>query len=344
MNKILSVISIAMVIFMFAVVSPAMANGEENGNGGGGDKITVKDNNVLLGRGNTGIQGNKNHHNIVVGGDVNLGEGAGADNSVDVDVEGGDATAYGGNVYFGGEEGGNVLSPEQHQGQQQGQNQGQSMGDQKNKQVTKIEITEAENKRDHLTGPPILRSAPNFRNGQPLTVKTVGWGLLNKIGSLTWAQASRLGKGASDFKVEEALLFKNSFRTAKVYKLTGDDTKGIFMGYLYLLPEGGDVNAAAGIGRIGKAAMKAGATHFKVVMEDAVEEAEGSAWNIGFGGGASLLSSGDKIAIAPNGGLGYGKARTSNEMRPAAAVELYFDGGSVVAPEENDFQGYTSEN
>jgi len=101
MKKLLG-IGVVVLTLMFVVSSPVLACNE----GGGGDhtnvKVTVKDNNALLGCGNVGIQGNKNHHNTVIGGDVNVGPtvNGGIKNTVNnnVTAKGGNATATGGNA------------------------------------------------------------------------------------------------------------------------------------------------------------------------------------------------------------------------------------------------------
>ena len=79
---------IVLTALFFLIPAIAMANG-------GGDKITVKDNNVLVGKGNTGIQGNKNHHNTIIGGDVVEGDVINGPGKV---VNKNTATAEGGSV------------------------------------------------------------------------------------------------------------------------------------------------------------------------------------------------------------------------------------------------------
>jgi len=204
----------------------------------------------------------------------------------------------------------------------QGQQQKQA-----NKQTT---ILTFEDKRDHITGPGLMRADPKFAYSKSLSIKTLGWNILAKVEKLTWKQAKSLGKDASDFNVRKALIFEKS-DTLEVTSLQPTAVPaGEFMGYLYLIPYGDKVNAAGGVGRIAIAAMKSGATHFRVLMVDTVEAVEGSAWNIGIGGGASIMADGGEKAIAPNGGTGYGKARAENDLRPAAIIELYYDESSVV--------------
>lgn len=79
---------------VMALAGPAATCGEC---GGGGDKTTIKDNNVLLGCGNTGINGNKNHHNIINSGDIGGGDAEANASScafgIGIGGKGGNATA-----------------------------------------------------------------------------------------------------------------------------------------------------------------------------------------------------------------------------------------------------------
>jgi len=178
-----------------------------------------------------------------------------------------------------------------------------------------------EDKRDHITGPAILKSDAKLSNGRVDRIKLFGLELLDKITQLTQAQADKLASQASDIKVEKALIFENAFELDKIKF----GKAGEFMGYLYVLSDGTDCNAAAMIGKVSRAAMKAGATHIELVRVSSADHATGSAWNVGIGGGASIMSNSETVAIAPNGGLGFGKAKASNEARPSLAFGAYFD-------------------
>jgi hypothetical protein len=57
----------------------------------------------------------------------------------------------------------------------------------------------------------------------------------------------------------------------------------------------------------------------------------GSSWNIGFSGGASLMTSGEDVAIAPNGGLGFGKAKSSSQFRPDAVYVVSYSADLIRA-------------
>jgi len=239
----------------------------------------------------------------------------------------------------------NNQSQGQMQGQMQGQaitdsgnsNQGQSQaviasGNSKQKQqqtahnegvIQKVTFTQnyEADKRDHIQGPAILKSDPKFSKGKVIKAKAFGIELLERITLLTKAQAKKLGSKASDIDIEPALLFENDFSTDKMRLGSAAE----FMGYLYALPSGSDCNAAAMIGQTAKMGMEVGATHMQLVYSDDGDVAIGSSWNIGIGGGASIMSTSETVAIAPNGGFGFGKAKASNESRPAMVFALYFD-------------------
>lgn len=220
------------------------------------------------------------------------------------------------------------------QGQDQKQIQGQGQD-----QKQKLEFYQVyEDVRDHIVGPAILAPDPKFRDGEAGTAKTLGFGLLDALKRISWDQAKKLGSNATDFKVETALLFENKFRTDGLEQ----GASGVLMGYIYVIPEGPDVSGAGAIGRATAKGMLVGATHFVKIATSAMEATEGSAWNIGLGGGASILADGDSKAIAPNAGTGYGKAKTHNELRPELVIAVYYDKAYVKnAPvDDDDLQDY----
>ena len=156
-------------------------------------------------------------------------------------------------------------------------------------------------------------------HGDKLSIKTKGSVWAHKQ-SFTYAQASRLGSGASDAKIETGL-FTTYGKTATIGVVaTPGDAE--FMGYIYILPDGPDCTLAQMEGKIMKASMDAGGTHIIPDVDQGVY-LEGSSWNVGFGGGASILSGDGQTAIAPNGGTGFGKAKSNNEVRPAIVVAVY---------------------
>lgn len=218
----------------------------------------------------------------------------------------------------------------QAQKQQQGQLQGQkqSQDNVSNNEGVSLEVNQNfEDKRDHITGPNVLQSDAKLSTGRAFKSKVYGAKMLTNIKELTVKQAKKLSSKASDITCEEALYMENEFSTNKVKCLYGKDKlSGESMGYLYMGSDGPDVNSAAMIGEAAEQAMKAGATHMKLVDFTVGELSEGSAWNIGLGGGASIMKgAGDSLAVAPNGGLGFGKAKAFNELRPEMVFELSFD-------------------
>jgi len=275
------------------------------------------------------------------GGTATATGGAGGDASVknsgnSTNVIGNATTFFGDAKSFSPEANANVTNNNtnkqgqlQGQGQVQGQQQGQGQGQGQMNNWTQI----YEDKRDHITGPAILQPDAKFTKGQAFSTKVHGVELLSNIDELTQAQAKKLASKASDVTCEPALIMENDFSTNKVKCSYGPaKAPGEFMGYLYMGSDGNDVNSAAMIGEAAVEAMKAGATHMRLVKFEAGEISDGSAWNIGLGGGASMMSGrgGDGMVIAPNGGLGYGKAKAFNELRPEMVFELTFDKTFVV--------------
>ncbi len=303
------------VMFIFGTIGLASANGE----GGGGDKMTVKDNNVILGHGNTGIQGSKNHHNTVIGGDVNVGTNAGGsiinrNNNSNSNSNSNKNTNT--NLNMNTNKNTNTAKSTAIQGQGQ-------------KQSVENEITiegdDYEAAKMHITGPGMLNSDAKLQQGKRFSYKT--WGSVwAKVDFLTMKQAKKLCSKASDISVEESIMFENDFRTSIINK--GKPVNGSFMGYLFVGPDdtdAEDLNTPSLEGAAGKRAMKLGATHMIKVGDDSGDVATGDSWNIGISGGASIITSGDGVAIAPNGGLGFGSASASNETIPAMVFELYVD-------------------
>ena len=210
----------------------------------------------------------------------------------------------------------------QIQGQGQGQDQGQNQGQMNN--WTQI----YEDKRDHLQGPAIVTPDAKFRRGRAFSGKVRGSEeFFSNVKGLTFKQAVKLSSKSSDITCEPALFSENEFSTDRIKIETSETIPGELMGFLYMSSDGKDVNSVSMIGEAAEEAMKAGATHMRLIDFSAGENAEGSSWNIGLGGGASLMSGtgGDAIAIAPNGGTGYGKAKATSELRPEMVFELRFD-------------------
>jgi hypothetical protein len=205
--------------------------------------------------------------------------------------------------------------------------QGQSM---KSKNVNNISIegdtTNVEaDKREHITGPGLLKGDAKVVDTKASNARALG-GLFEHVDFLTMKQAKMASKNASDMDVEPALIMENDFQTTTINIGKADQ----FAGHIYIFSDGSDSYLSAMDAEASETAMKAGLTHIRRL--DSVETSkhlEGSAWNLGIGGGASIMSSGEDLALAPNGGAGYGKAKSSSQMRPDAVYEVSFAEGMI---------------
>lgn len=227
---------------------------------------------------------------------------------------------------------------DQKQGQIQGQGQGQSQ-DASNKQgqaqKTTVIITDntvVEDQYNHIQTPGLLKSDVKLIKSKASTIKTEGWDIVDGMDYITLKQAKSLGKDADDFDTMYAIFFDVGYESQGIYQLKdGQTPPGKRQGKVYLIPDGDEVNAAGGVGVVLEAAMKVGATHFRIAKKDNNGEfVSGSQWNIGTSGGASLMADGGDKMIAPGGGLGFGKAESTNEKRPAGMIEIWFDESVVT--------------
>lgn len=259
---------------------------------------------------NSGIQGDKNHHNTIVNGDNVNGGIRNCNINHNHNVNCNKNTNRNTNTNFNSQ--GQSQNQGQLQGQAQGQGQGQAQG-QLNNWSQKFE-----DKRDLIDSTFIPNTHAELTDhGDASDAKTIG-SLWKHVDGMTYEQAKFAGKGASDVDVEKALLFDTDYRTTYINK----GKSGQFMGYIYILPSGSDCTLAQMEARALKEAMYAGANFALLFMSEG-KYLSGSAWNIGLSGGASAMAKGDDIAINPNGGLGFGKAYSNNEVRPAIIVALY---------------------
>jgi len=186
-----------------------------------------------------------------------------------------------------------------------------------------------EDKREHIRGPELLNSNPQVLHGKPLKIKTYGLDdFLANVEFLTKEEAEKLADKADDYTVKDAV-FLDGEQESDVIKITNEG-HGKYMGLVYVYPDGNDCNIVSMFGVAAYKACKLGATEIKLVKVDSQEVDTGKAINIGIGGGASFLSHGDKTAIAPNGGTGWGKASSSSEELPAIVVALYTSGTKVT--------------
>lgn len=203
----------------------------------------------------------------------------------------------------------------QLQGQIQGQGQKQEANNEGNHQTLNQKF---EDKRDLINPFYTPQESANLADhGDVSTAKTKG-SIWSQLDGINKAMAKHASKGASDIDLEYALLFENDFQTTWINK----GISGEFMGFIYVLPDGTDCTLAQMEARGLKEAMYAGA-NFAVIYTSDGKYLNGSAWNVGLSGGASAMAKGDDIAIAPSGGLGFGKAYSSNEMRPSLVIALY---------------------
>jgi hypothetical protein len=359
MKKLFVFITALFFVLALAGTAPAFLGGsDECTDGSCNETTTIK--------GNTGINGDKNHHNIIVGGDANTGTNAG----------GGDITAKGGNAKAGaiavgigkGGDGGDAKATVKNSGNSTNTNKnvagaavvgsgnskntnivGQGQG-QKQGQSTKVVIEDNSvvvheaDKREHIQGPGLTKSDAKVVDAKASNIRAKG-DLFSKMAGkqMTLAMAKKASAKASDMDVEPALLWENDFRTDEIGI---GNTDGEFMGYIYIFSDGDDSYLAAMDAQASEDAMLAGATG--IARLDAVETSKhlnGTAWNIGISGGASIMSNGEDLAIAPQGGLSYGKAKSSNQYRPDAVYEIYFDAGKIkepVAKSKSDRYMYTS--
>lgn len=247
------------------------------------------------------------------GGDIDID----IDNDVDVDVDvDNDIDIDNTNVNIQGQIQGQDQDQEQSQGQEQGQSQSINFSQ------------KFEDKRDHVNPNQYQGANAALQDGNAFDHKAMG-SVFQRVRGLTMAQAEKLGKDATDVEIDVAVMFDREDRTDSIKR----GSKGDFMGYIYLTPTGEDVSFAGMEGRAAVKAMWLGATHMKLAYYDTGNEATGSSWNIGLGGGASILTGADdNVAIAPNGGLGFGSAKAGNEERPALVYELSFDKDSLPKP------------
>jgi hypothetical protein len=248
----------------------------------------------------------------------------------------------------------NKQSQDQGQAQLQGQGQSQSIKGSGNSSVKNannakqnttvtIEGDKYEASKMHIEGPGLIKSDAKLAEGKASRGKTIG-SIMDRLASVTYKQAKSLSKDSDDVEIMKAFLGENDFR---VDVISIGDTSGEFMGYIYANSNGADVNAAGMEGKALEAAMYAGMTGIVRVHKDSGKVASGKSWNVGLGGGASIITSGDSVAIAPNGGLGVGGAKASNEELPDMVFEVYFNKdklwiqkaispGNVVSSVDND--------
>jgi len=171
----------------------------------------------------------------------------------------------------------------------------------------------------HISGPALVQSDAKFAKGKTFKFRTLGSFWVQGMG-LSGPAAYNLGIDADDAKIDRALAYKYP---ATKYLIKGIPSDGVYMGNLYVYSDGSKISVSGLEGKGAAMAMKYGATH-AVIIYDSGDAADGSAWNIGFGGGASIVAdSAGKIMAAPNGGMGIGAAHAINSELPALVVKCY---------------------
>jgi len=219
----------------------------------------------------------------------------------------------------------------QGQGQDQGQEQSAEANNAGNTQETDIVIEgdTYEAKPNHIQGPALVAPDAKFSDTKEFSFRVLG-SVWRDVDGLSSAQAKNLGIDVSDVKIDRALLTSMS---AQKYISKGKPAEGVIIGTLYVYPIGAGVTLAGLEGIAAESAMGYGATHMVIVFDFGVE-ASGSAWNVGIGGGASIVANASgTVMVAPNGGLGFGKAKASNISLPALVVKLYRNELSAKANE-----------
>ena len=187
-------------------------------------------------------------------------------------------------------------------------------------------------KREHIQGAGLMGGNAQVVDTKASNIRTKG-DLLSRVDLLTMEMAKRASKNASDMEVEPALLWENDFQT----KVINVGFAGEFAGYIYIFADGSDCYLAAMDAEAAEVAMKNGFTHIRRLGDvETSKVLDGSAWNIGISGGASIMSNNEDLAIAPQGGLGYGSAKSASQYRPDAVYEVSFSKelieGAVKSP------------
>jgi hypothetical protein len=212
-------------------------------------------------------------------------------------------------------------------GNNNGNGNGNFNGNNSNNAKQKTTITFEADKREHISGHAAPTADAKLKDTKASKVRARG-SLLDRVEFLTMSMAKHASKNASDMDVEPSLLFENDFELDRIK--IGEGTQ--FGGYIYVFADGPDCYLAAMDAEAAEVAMKAGMTHIIRLGEVEVNKVlSGSSWNIGFSGGASLMTSGEDIAIAPNGGLGYGKAKSSSQFRPDAVYTVSYSADLIRA-------------
>lgn len=289
---------------------------------------------------NTNTIGDITNKNINTIGDItNTVSGGDSNSSAKASATGGNANATGGNASIG-----DIKNTNTANGGSGGNASAVAEGGEGGKADSKATATAGDNKGNNQTvnmkfeDKPDLIDPPNVPSvnsrladhDKKLSIKTRGSVFVMKR-SFSYTEASNLSSGAADAKVENALFAKFN-KTSEVSLVASVPDGLVPMGYIYVLPDGPDCTLAQLEGKLMKAVMDAGGSHF-TIDTDSGAYLSGSSWNFGFGGGASIVNNAGTTAIAPSGGTGVGEAKSNNEMRPAVMAAVYgIDRSNVKLP------------
>ena len=278
--------------------------------------------------GDGGNGGNQNRCHNIAGLVIDCSETTNVDNSIsNRAVSNSNSSATAGAIGINIIDVDNEIDQDQKQAQKQEMGQKQKMGQEQsanNEGVTQdtkvvIEGDKYEAAYQHIQGPALVQSDAKFAKGKTFKFRTLGSFWVQGMG-LSGPAAYNLGVDADDAKIDRGIAYKYP---ATKYLVKGIPSEGVYMGNLYVYPDGSKASVAGMEGKGAAMAMKYGATH-AVIIYDSGDAADGSAWNIGFGGGASIVAdSAGKVLAAPNGGMGFGKAHAINSELPALVIKCY---------------------
>jgi hypothetical protein len=305
MHKIYSLICVA----CFVIGGSLLVGNAHADNDGG----LLSGNNTVIGKGNNGIQGDKNHHNIIID-DVTLNSGtnAGGGDIINRNTNTNRNNNTNTNV--------NVNTQGQMQGQMQGQLQGQGQGQ---KQSIHIENPVT---YDHIGSGVAKTDAENTNHDAVSYIRM--YSSIFKYDNdefITMTEAKSASKGA-DVDVSKAILREANVQLNNLnWK---DDPTGVYMGSLTLTTE--DATLDQVVARACVEAMKLGATGANFYSEEA-KRLSATKYGIDFGSAASVAVNGSGSAvIAPGSTLGWSKTKTNNMIVGEVYVELFHDVTLIV--------------
>lgn len=296
----------------------------------------IKNNNILLGKNNTGIQGNKNHHNTIVGGNLNKGTNAGGSiTNTATGGAGGNATI--GNVSGGaGGQGGSATITGGNSTNTIGNNANNSNTNQQDV-VFNQTIEAGETKRDHHTGTAVTfaslgtyaESKYAGANFQSATILTMFKDVFSYEAALE-VYGKQFGKGLCETvgKSYNGRHLDNPSKFIKVYtmddKIDPSTIKAI--GFLTIKAvEGQDATSFTVLQKAVLSACIMRADALVVTKEGAETITKSSGWGIGFNTSGSQINDNDHgrgNSYAGSGGTGYSSGKGQLEVLPWITVQI----------------------